>query len=51
VLSDEQFIEQVRAELHAGMEVLKPSQEFLEATEALTLDDGGSRNGSAVEGD
>ena len=35
MLSDEQFIEQVRAELHAGMEVLRPSREFLEANGRL----------------
>ena len=35
MLSDEQFIEQVRAELHAGMEVLRPSQELLEANGRL----------------
>jgi TolB protein len=40
VLSDEQFIEQVRAELHAGMEVLKPSQDLLEAIEAPTPENG-----------
>jgi Tol biopolymer transport system component len=36
VLSDEQLIEEVRAQLHAGMEVLKPSQELLTAVEELT---------------
>jgi len=35
VLSDEQFIDQLRAELHTGMEVLKPSQELLAAVEEL----------------
>jgi hypothetical protein len=38
MLSDEQFIDQLRAELHAGMEVLKPSQELLAAVEELPLE-------------
>jgi Tol biopolymer transport system component len=40
VLSDEQFIDQLRAELHAGLEVLEPSQELLAAVEELTPTDG-----------
>ena len=51
MLSDEQFIEQIRAELHAGMEVLKPSQELLEAIEALTPDNGRLPDGSRVRSD
>ena len=51
MLSDEQFIEQVRAELHAGMEVLRPSQELLEAIEALTPDNGRLPDGSRVRPD
>ena len=46
MLSDEQFIEQIRAELHAGMEVLKPSQELLEAVDELTPENGRSPHGS-----
>jgi Tol biopolymer transport system component len=46
VLSDEQFVDQVRAELHAGMEVLKPSQELLEAVEELTPENGRLPHGS-----
>jgi Tol biopolymer transport system component len=51
VLSNEQLIEQVRAELHAGMEVLRPSQELLEAIEALTPDNGRLPDGSRVRPD
>jgi Tol biopolymer transport system component len=47
VLSDKQFIDQIRAELHAGMEVLKPSQELLEAVDELAHQNGRSPNGSA----
>jgi Tol biopolymer transport system component len=46
VLSDEQFIEQVRAELHAGLEVLKPSQELLDALDELMPDNGRVPHGS-----
>ena len=48
MLTNEQFIEQIRAELQAGMEVLKPSQELLEAVEELTPENGRSPHG-AVE--
>jgi Tol biopolymer transport system component len=46
VLSDEQFIEQLRADVHAGMEVLRPSQELLEAIEALNSENGRLPHGS-----
>lgn len=46
MLSDEQFIEQIRAELHAGMEVLKPSQELLGAVDELAPENGRSPRGS-----
>jgi len=48
VLTDDQFIDQVRAELHAGLEVLKPSQELLEAIEALTPENDRLPHGSVV---
>jgi hypothetical protein len=46
VLSDEQFIDQLRAELRAGLEVLKPSQELLAAVEELTPENGRLPHGS-----
>jgi WD40-like Beta Propeller Repeat len=46
VRSDEQFIEQLRAELHRGLEVLKPSEELLEAVEEITPENGRVPHGS-----
>jgi hypothetical protein len=46
VLSDEQFIDQLRAELRAGLEVLKPIQELLAAVEELTPENGRLPHGS-----
>ncbi len=46
MLSDDQFIDQLRAELRAGLEVLKPSQELLEAVEELTPENGRLPHGS-----
>jgi Tol biopolymer transport system component len=46
MLSDEEFIDQVRAELRAGLEVLKPSQEFHDALEELTRENGRAPHGS-----
>ncbi len=46
MLSDEQFIDQLRAELRAGLEVLRPSQELLEAVEELTPENGRLPHGS-----
>jgi hypothetical protein len=46
VLSDEQLIDQVRAELRAGLEILKPSQELLEAVDEFTREKGRTRSGS-----
>ena len=51
MLTDEQFIEQVRVELHDGMEVLKPSHELLDAIEALTPNNGRRPDGSRLRPD
>ena len=46
MLSDEQFTEQIQRDLHAEMEVLKPSREFLDAVEELTPGNGRLPQGS-----
>jgi hypothetical protein len=48
VLSDEQFVDQIQAELHAGLEVLEPSQELWDAVEELTPEIGRVQDGSIV---
>jgi WD40 repeat protein len=46
VLTDEQFIDQIRADLHAGVDVLEPSQELLDSLNELTPDNGRAPHGS-----
>ena len=46
MLTDEQFIDHVRAELHAGLEVLKPSQQLLDTLDAPADANGRSPHGS-----
>ena len=46
MLTDEQFIDQLRAELHAGVDVLEPSQELLDSLNELTPDNGRAPHGS-----
>jgi hypothetical protein len=50
VLTDEQLIEQIRTDLHSGLEVLRPSRELLEAVDELTPGDGRSPRGSGQRG-